>query len=94
MNTHVDVEPAISIFSPSTWTPPPTSSFKLNIDAYGPVDNTWGVGAIVRDSEGFGSVAATWNFEALPDVTIVEALGFRLAIQFAYDMGFRMWSKV
>jgi len=46
MNTRVDVEPSISISSPSTWTPPPTSSFKLNIDASGPVDNKWGVGAI------------------------------------------------
>jgi len=34
-------------------------------------------------------VVATWNIKALPDATIVEALGFRLAIQFAYDMGFR-----
>jgi hypothetical protein len=88
-NTQVDGEPTISISSPSTWTPPPTSSFKLNIDASGPVDNKWGVGAIVRDAEGFVLAAATWNFEALPDATIAEALGFRLAIQFAYDMGFR-----
>jgi hypothetical protein len=80
MNAHVDVEPTISISSPSTWTLPPTSSFKLNIDASGPVDNTWGVGAIVQDSEGFGLVAATWNFDVLLDVTIVEALAFRLAI--------------
>jgi len=39
MNTHVDVKLTISISSPSTWTPPPTSSFKLNIDASDPVDN-------------------------------------------------------
>ncbi|RHN73700.1 putative ribonuclease H-like domain-containing protein [Medicago truncatula] len=44
---------------------------------------------LVRDSEGFSLVAASWNFEALPDATIVEALRFRLAIQFSYDMGFR-----
>ena len=34
-------------------------------------------------------MAATWNFEALSDATTVEALGFKLTIQFAYDMGFR-----
>jgi len=59
MNNQVDVEPTISISSPSTWTPPPTSSFELNIDAYGPVVNKWGVGAIVRDLEGFVLAAAT-----------------------------------
>ena len=89
MNTHVDVEPLISISSPYTWIPPLTSSFKLNIDAYDSVDNKWGVGAIVRDSEGFVLTAVTWNIKALPDATIAEALGFRLTIQFSYDMGFR-----
>jgi len=43
VNTHVDVESTISISSPSSWSPPPTSSFKLNIDASGLVDNKWGV---------------------------------------------------
>jgi hypothetical protein len=48
-----------------------------------------GVGAMVRDWEDIVLVAATWNFEALPHATIAEALGFRLAIQFAFDMDFR-----
>ena len=33
--------------------------------------------------------ATKWNFETLPDATIAEAFGFRLTIQFAYEMGFR-----
>jgi len=34
------------------------------------------------------AAAATWSVEALPDPDIGKALGVRLAIQFALDMGF------
>jgi hypothetical protein len=46
-----------------------------------------GIGVVVRDS--YGNVAAaTWSAEALPDPDIDEALGVRLAIQFALNMRF------
>lgn len=80
VNTHVDVEPTISISSPSSWSPPPTSTFRLNIDASELVHNKWGVVAIVRDSKDIVLVAVAWNFVALPDANIAEALEFWLSI--------------
>lgn len=80
VNTHVDVEPTISISSPSSLSPPPMSTFRLNIDASRLVHNKWGVVAIVRDSKDIVLVAVTWNFVALPNANIAEALGFWLSI--------------
>lgn len=33
-------------------------------------------------------LSATWNFDALLNANVVEALGFHLTIKFAHDMGF------
>ena len=76
VNTHIEVESTISTSSHPSWSPP-TSSIKLNINASRPVDNTWGVGAIVRDYDGFVLATTTWNFESLLDANIAEALRFR-----------------
>jgi hypothetical protein len=48
----------------------------------------WGIGVVTRDSYGYVVAGTTWCVEALPYSDIGEALGVRLAIQFALDMRF------
>lgn len=47
-----------------------------------------GIGVVTRDSYGYDVATTTWCVEALPYFDIGEALGVRLAIQFALDTRF------
>lgn len=44
---------------PTTLTPPPEDSYKINVDAVGPIQNTWGFGTIISAIKGVVLVAAT-----------------------------------
>lgn len=48
----------------------------------------WGIGVVVRDSDGNVIATTTQSVETLQNPDIGEALSVRLAIQFALDMGF------
>jgi ribonuclease HI len=80
LNTHVTYDYLEPSNSPISWNPPPPHCYKVNVDAAGPINNMWGIGVVVRDSDGNVAAAATWSVEALPDPDIGEALGVRLAI--------------
>jgi len=59
----------------------------------------WDIDVVIRHSNRYAAAAATWYAKTFPDYDIGEAVGVRLAIQFALDMGFiqatlLMWSKV
>jgi ribonuclease HI len=88
LNTHVSSDNPEPSNSPISWNPPPPNCYKVNVDAAGPTNNMWGIGVVIRDSYGDVAAAATWIVEAIPDPDVGEALGVRLAIQFALDMGF------
>ncbi|KAJ1433391.1 Reverse transcriptase-like [Sesbania bispinosa] len=49
-------------------------------------DGNWGIGIVARDSDGFVIVAATRIIETLVDVTLAEAMGLRLTMQFTLDL--------
>lgn len=87
-NSSRNVEVDHSMSTCLRWSPPPNNWFNLNVDATGPVNDFWGDGAIIRDEHGFIMAAATWKFYVVPDVDIVEAIGLRLGLNFAKDLGF------
>lgn len=70
------MEPTISLSFPLFGVIIPYLFFKLSIDASRPVDNKWGVRAIVRYSKGMLLAAAAWDSDALPDVNVDKALRF------------------
>ncbi|KAJ1426662.1 Ribonuclease H-like superfamily [Sesbania bispinosa] len=69
------------------WSPPPIGYYKLNTDIAKAADGLWGATAVVRDSEGIVLGAATWLTPGTKDATTAEALGLKLSLQFALDMG-------
>ena len=48
----------------------------------------WDIDVVIRDSNRYVAAVATWYSKTFPDYDIGEAVGVRLAIQFALDMGF------
>ncbi|KAJ1409788.1 hypothetical protein SESBI_22414 [Sesbania bispinosa] len=56
------------------WSSPPSGRFKINIDAASGSDGCWGIGLVVRDSEGYVLVAATRHIETLNDATLAEEI--------------------
>ncbi|KAJ1435953.1 Ribonuclease H-like superfamily [Sesbania bispinosa] len=68
------------------WVAPPMGWYKINCDAALADVGDWGIGIIVRDSEGFVIAAASRKVETLGDATLTEAMGLRLAVQFALDL--------
>ncbi|KAJ1421956.1 Ribonuclease H-like superfamily [Sesbania bispinosa] len=72
----------------SKWSTPPIGRYKFNIDAACTTEGSWGIGIVVRDSEGFVLAAATRHIETLNDATLAEAVGIKFAIQLALDLSF------
>jgi ribonuclease HI len=63
-----------------SWTPPPTAALKLNVDAHFQSDGRWGIGLVVRTTEGSCLGAATRVVGARSAIQ-AEARGFEVAIQ-------------
>ncbi|KAJ1409092.1 Ribonuclease H-like superfamily [Sesbania bispinosa] len=72
----------------SKWSAPPTGRYKFNTDAACITEGSWGIGIVVRDSEGFVLAAATRHIETLNDATLAEAVGIKFALQLALDLSF------
>ncbi|KAJ1421789.1 Ribonuclease H superfamily [Sesbania bispinosa] len=72
------------------WFPPPPGVYKINVDAALAVGDASGIGIIARDDKGDVLAAASRRIDHdyLPDPTLAEALGIRLAVSFAVDMCF------
>ncbi|KAJ1423993.1 Ribonuclease H-like superfamily [Sesbania bispinosa] len=70
------------------WYPPPNDFFKINVDVAHAVDDMWGIGVIIRNSSGEVLAAATRQTTTFMDPGLAEALGVRIAIEFAKDMYF------
>ncbi|KAJ1383289.1 Reverse transcriptase-like [Sesbania bispinosa] len=68
------------------WVAPPTGWYKLNCDVAMADAGNWGIGIVARDSDGFVIAAASRTIETLVDVSLVEAMRLRLAMQFALDL--------
>ncbi|KAJ1384118.1 Ribonuclease H-like superfamily [Sesbania bispinosa] len=51
-------------------------------------EGNWGIGIVVRDSEGYVLAAATRRIETLNDATLAKAFGIKLALQLALDLSF------
>ncbi|KAJ1402971.1 Reverse transcriptase zinc-binding domain [Sesbania bispinosa] len=49
-------------------------------------DGNWGIGIVARDSDGIVIAAATRTIETLVNVPLAEAMGLRLAMQFALGL--------
>lgn len=49
----------------------------------------WGIGAVVRDSNGLVLAAATWKIPGSDNVELAEAYGLLLTMRLARDCGFR-----
>lgn len=63
--------------------------YTVNVDVAGPNNNFWGIVAIIRDFEEIILDVATWKISTLPDSYVAEAHGFRIALQFSLELGFR-----
>ncbi|KAJ1389060.1 Ribonuclease H-like superfamily [Sesbania bispinosa] len=70
------------------WPPPPNGYFKINSDAAHAAGEVWGIGIIIWNNSGEVLAAATRRVSTFPDPGLAEALGIRLAIEFAKDMCF------
>ena len=68
------------------WTPPPTGSFKINMDAATNVEaKTTGLGAVIRDDKGRVVAAAVKPSRLRWDVPFVEAEAVELGLQVAKE---------
>ncbi|KAJ1416227.1 Reverse transcriptase zinc-binding domain [Sesbania bispinosa] len=56
---------------------PPMGWYKINVDAALKDCGNWGIGIVVRDSDGFVIAAASRKLETLEDVTLAEEMGLR-----------------
>ncbi|KAJ1400517.1 Ribonuclease H-like superfamily [Sesbania bispinosa] len=68
------------------WHAPPLGWYKLNCDAAKSTNGHWGIGIVARDSDGVVIAAATRSLDTFDDPTLAEAMGLRLAMQFAVDL--------
>lgn len=59
---------------PTRWSPPRENVYKINAEVAGTIQDKWAIGTVIRDSEGYVMVVATWKIVGLPDVDIAEAL--------------------
>jgi hypothetical protein len=64
-----------------SWTPPPTAALKLNVDAHFQSDGRWGIGWVVRTTEGSCLKAAT---------RVVNARSARKRKQEAWKLRYRI----
>jgi len=72
-----------------SWSPPPKSSLKLNVDAHRKGDARWGLGFVLRRSDGRPVVVATKTVEAPDDPCMAEALGVKFALDWIEVNGWR-----
>jgi ribonuclease HI len=71
------------------WRQPSSDSYKLNVDAAGPNDvGSWGLSAVVRDSDGVVLAAACWYRPTLPDSDTAESMAMLMGLNFAKDLLF------
>jgi hypothetical protein len=62
---------------------------KVNSDANLQEEGWWGLGTVVRDSQGFIMAAATWKCTGSDHAETAKAFGYLSAINFAKECGFR-----
>ncbi|XP_075640412.1 uncharacterized protein LOC142612181 [Castanea sativa] len=79
----------ITAASAKNWQPPPSSKFKLNIDAAVFTDLGFlGIGVIIRNKEGEVMEAMSAKGSRVIDNLEAEVLACRKALEFAVDIGF------
>jgi len=65
------------------WLPPCPGHYKLNVDAAGPDESgSWGLAAVVQDSNGVVMTAACWYHLSLPNSDAAEGLTMLLGVKF------------
>ncbi|KAJ1387630.1 Ribonuclease H-like superfamily [Sesbania bispinosa] len=74
----------------ASWYPPPTGTFKINVDAEETQGASWGIGILVRNHTGEVFAAAAIQIPCLPDPGLAEAMGIRYAINFALETNFEI----
>jgi len=72
-------EPGMSCRN-NDWSPPVMDCLKLNVDAHSMSDGRWGLGFILRRSDGSPVVVRTKVVLSSEDVSLAEALGIKEAI--------------
>lgn len=75
--------------SPPIWSLPLDNFYKINVGVADPEDGVWRFGTIIWDDECVVLPAVTWKITILPNVDVVEAMSFRLALQFIVNLSFR-----
>jgi len=70
------------------WIKPDRDFVKVNTDANLQVHGRWGLGCVIRDSEGQVKVAATWSRHGFEDVLTAEAFGLYAGVVLALCSGF------
>ncbi|GAU20573.1 hypothetical protein TSUD_33200 [Trifolium subterraneum] len=88
-HTHlIDARPQHNPLKPSddcndkSWSPPPLTYLKLNVDAHLSGDGRWGFGLVLRREYGRCVRAATRVCDGSKDVAMAETTGLREALQF------------
>ena len=83
---NLKLQPRLALNKPSVehrdncWTSPPRTTHELNVDAHHIGDGRWGLGFVLRRSDGRPVVVATKVVDILGDATTVEVLGIKLAL--------------
>ncbi|XP_050238101.1 uncharacterized protein LOC126687584 [Mercurialis annua] len=68
----------------SRWIPPRNGTFKINVDAgFDSVNDCFGTGAVIRDSNGLGILAGHCKYRGSPEVSTGEAIAIRDGIVLA-----------
>ncbi|KAJ1378863.1 Reverse transcriptase-like, partial [Sesbania bispinosa] len=81
--------PQVTTSTNDTWTAPQEGWYKVNSDVALAESDSWGVGIIIRDFEGFVLAAATRRFALHNDATVAELMEIRVAIKFALELSFQ-----
>ncbi|KAJ1395094.1 Ribonuclease H-like superfamily [Sesbania bispinosa] len=68
------------------WEAPSSGWYKVNCDAAMAPNSKWGIGIVARDSEGFVIAVAARLIHTFGEVALAEAMGLRIAMQFALDL--------
>lgn len=73
---------------PSIWKPPVGEFIKFNVDGALSVTNVGGLGLVARESRGKLLGAKMESMNGIFSARIIEALGFRCALQTALDWNY------